>query len=122
MSDVLGPFGLDKRNDKGRDLIGTYQSNNLSIMNTFFNISTFITHESLNEQKTKSMLDMIAASVGVKPRVINYQGVHDGIRSDHSAVRLKLAVYTREFFGRTISKGPIDRQNILEKKQGSAQR
>ena len=84
LSDVLGPFGLNKRNDKGRDLIETYQSNNLSIMNTFFNSSTFITHESFNEQKTKSMLDMIAASVEVKPKVINCQVVHGGIQSDHS--------------------------------------
>ena len=33
-NDVLGPFGLSHRNEKGRDLLQVYQSNNLRIMNT----------------------------------------------------------------------------------------
>ena len=35
-SDVLGPYGLEARNDKGRDLLQVYLTNKLSIMNTFF--------------------------------------------------------------------------------------
>ena len=36
LNNVLGPYGMPKRNEKGRDLLQTYQSNNLRIMNTFF--------------------------------------------------------------------------------------
>ena len=58
LNDVLGPYGMPKRNEKGRDLLQTYQSNNLRIMNTFFKSQTHVSHVSINEQKTKCMLDM----------------------------------------------------------------
>ena len=36
--DVLGPYGLEVRNGKGRDLLQVYLTNKLSIMNTFYDL------------------------------------------------------------------------------------
>ena len=89
--DILGPFSLDTRNDKGTDLLEVYQSNNLCIMNTFFDDPTHVTWVSFNEEKTPCMLDMMAVSKSIAKRVTNCKVVEDGIRSDHSALCMMLS-------------------------------
>jgi hypothetical protein len=59
---ILGPFGIETRNDKGSDLLQTYQCNGLCIMNACFQHEHYATHQSSNEQKTESMIDTIAVS------------------------------------------------------------
>ena len=49
LNDVLGPYGIPKRNKKGRDLLQTHQSNNLRVMNIFFKIQTHVSHVLINE-------------------------------------------------------------------------
>ena len=44
LEDILGPFGPSKRNKKGCDLINTYQTNQLRILNTFFRSDSYTTH------------------------------------------------------------------------------
>ena len=89
--EVLGPYGLDARNKKGRDLLQVYQTNSLSIMNTFFDAPNHVTYALFNEERTECMLDMIAVSRGYREHVIYCRAVDDGVRSDHAAIRLTLA-------------------------------
>ena len=55
---VLGPFGLDDRNEKGKDLLQIYMTNDMRVSNTFFDHSSRVTYESFNKDKIKSMHDI----------------------------------------------------------------
>ena len=79
LNDVLGSYGIAKRNEKGRDLLQTYQSNNLRIMNTFFKSPTYVSHVSINQQKTKCMLDMSAVSKSLFRNITDCRVTNDGI-------------------------------------------
>ena len=113
-SNVLGPFGLEAQNDKGRDLLQVYLSNKLCIMNTFYEASSHVTHISCNKEKTECMLDMTSVSKGIFSRVSDCRKVDDGIRSDHSAICLKLMTCSIEFNrAGAVSNGEVDREKIL---------
>ena len=86
-NDVLGPFGIETRNKKGKDLLQIYQANNLRILNTYFESPSHVTYVSFNKEKSKCMLDTITASKSVYKKVIYCRAVNDGIRSDHSAIK-----------------------------------
>ena len=60
------------------------------------------------------MLDMIAVSKNIFKRVSDCKTVVDGVRSDHSAVCLKLKTCLIEFKDRsgTVSKGEVDKESI----------
>jgi exonuclease III len=84
--DVLGPYGPKYRNQKGVDLLHTYQSNGLRIMNTCFEHKHYDSWQSFNALRSTHMLDMIAVSQSMKSEVLDCKTVRDGIRSDHSAL------------------------------------
>ena len=62
LDDVLEPFGLEKRDEKGKDLLGVYQDNKLCMMNTYFEHPNYVTFVSQNKEKSKCTLDMISVS------------------------------------------------------------
>ena len=93
-NDVLGPFGIELRNKKGKDLLQIYQANNLRIKNTYFESPSHVTYVSFNKEKSKCMLDMIAVSKSVSRKVIDCRAVNEGIRSDHSALQMILKKYS----------------------------
>ena len=94
---VLGPFGLDDRNEKGKDLLQIYMANDMRVSNTFFDHSSHITYESFNKDQTKCMLDIFVTSADLHKRVRNCMVVDNGIKSDHSAVTLKLSITSIKF-------------------------
>ena len=48
---IIVPYGVDKRDKKGKDLLGVYQNNNLCIMNRFFWYPSYVTFKSSNKEK-----------------------------------------------------------------------
>ena len=56
LADVLGPYGLDKRDEKGKDLLQVYQDNKLCVMNTFFKHPNYVTFVSSNKEKKNVLL------------------------------------------------------------------
>ena len=59
---VLGPHGIDRRNTRGKVLLDVYNSHGLRVENTFFQHNNYTTYVSMNEYKTKCMLDVIVCS------------------------------------------------------------
>jgi exonuclease III len=89
LNDVLGPFGIETRNEKGRDVIQTYQCNNLRFMNACFeHKNNYFTHESNNRERTRSVIDIIAVSRSLAHLVTDCKVVDNGIHSDHSAISM----------------------------------
>ena len=110
---ILGPFGIETRNDKGRDFFRPTNAFRLRIMNTCFQHEHYATHESSNEQKTKSMIDTIAVSQQLVSSVTDCAVTNDGIYSDHSAVRMSWNWRTNKpKFDTALSKGKPNHRKI----------
>ena len=74
-----------------KDVIShTYESNQLCVMNTFFQSSNYVTYKSFNDESTECTLDVFAASKSLVRYITNCRVVNDGAISDHSAVQMKL--------------------------------
>ena len=110
--DILGSFGLDKRNVKGEDLLHVYQANTLRILPTFFNHPNHVTFVSFNIDRTKSMLDMAAISSNGMSNVDDCRVVVDGIRSDHSAIRTELRHNMVTSIPSVVHQGEINRHDL----------
>ena len=113
LEDVMGPYGLDGRNEKGRDLLQTYQTNDLCVMNTVFPHPNHVTFVSFNEEKTKCMLDIIAVSRSIIKKILSCNVVDDGVRSDHSAVRMRLAMYSIKVKDNKVAGGRTNYRKLL---------
>jgi len=97
---------------KGEDLLQVYQSNRLRIMNTFFNAPTHVTYFSFNNERTQCMLDMASVNEQLFRRILDCKVVSDGIRSDHSAVKLVMQQYSIEYVPREVHRGQIDKHAL----------
>jgi len=107
-TNVLGPYGLDKRDTKGLELLSILQSNNLCAVNTFFDSPTHVTFVSPNEQHCT--LDYVLMQQSELDKVVSCEVVNDGrcLNSDHWAIRTKIKHYTAEHIPTIINKGKID--------------
>ena len=121
LNNVLGPYGMPKRNEKDRDLLQTYQSNNLRIMNTFFKSQTHVLHASINEQKTKYMLDKVAVSKSLFKNITDCRVTNDGIWSDHSALRTEIEMFSCEFSSSAIGaqSTELDQRKLLSENKAA---
>ncbi len=68
-SSVLVPWGVDKRNKKGRDLLAIYLLCNLRVMNTHLEHPHYVMSELFNKMKTKCMLDVAEVSSEISKNV-----------------------------------------------------
>ena len=59
---LIGPFGIDNRNMKGRILLSVLNQNRLRVANSYFNIPSFVTCRSFNASRYPHMLDVITTS------------------------------------------------------------
>ena len=59
---VIGPFGIDNRNMKGRRLLSVLIQNRLRVTNSYFKKSSFVTWRSFNASRSPHILDVITTS------------------------------------------------------------
>jgi hypothetical protein len=90
-SDVLGPHGLNKRNEKGSQLLFLFQTMNLKIMNTYFTHKHHATHWS-NLSKDWHMLDVWSTNDIKRVRDCRVWANNCVINSDHSAVIIEISL------------------------------
>ena len=55
--DVIGPHGINNRNNKGKDLLYLLKSFNLKILLTFFQHANYVTYRSFSARQSPHMLD-----------------------------------------------------------------
>ena len=58
---VLGPNGIDFRNERGKDLLEVYAQENLKVENTFFTHKEYATYH-CKRYKTPSIYDVMVVS------------------------------------------------------------
>ena len=83
---VIRIYGIKNRNKKGRNLLGIFGTNNLRVVNSFFNNRKYTTWRSFNKSRSPHMLDVITYSTSFFKFVNNCSTIPDGVWSDHSAV------------------------------------
>ena len=85
---VIGPFGIDNRNMKGRRLLSVLSQNIPRVTNSYFKKPSFVTRRSFNASRSPHMLDVITTSDSFFKHVRDCGVTSTGMWSDHSAVRL----------------------------------
>ena len=105
---VIGIHGLNNRNKKGRNLLGVLNANNLRVVNSFFKKRNYTTWRSFCDKKSPHMLDVITCSTSFFKFVNNCGAVTDGVRSNHSAVRMLFLNCSIKFKSNFIERPIID--------------
>ena len=82
----IGPFGIDKRNMKGRRILSVLSQNRLRVTNSYFNKPSFVTWRSFNASRSPHMLDVITTSYSFFKHVRDCGVTSTGMRSDHLGV------------------------------------
>jgi hypothetical protein len=88
---VLGPHGPPRCNIRGSNLLALYLSHNLCVENTFFDAPFPCTYANIGT-KDGTIIDIFACAKRLHCCICNCPAVTDGVESDHSAVRLDLAL------------------------------
>ncbi len=88
---VLGPHGPPRWDVHGSNLLALYLSHNLRVENTFFDASFHCTYTNIGPNDG-TMIDIFACAKQLHCHVHNCRAVIDGVKSDHSAVRLDLVL------------------------------
>ena len=109
---VIGPFGIDNRNMKGRRLLSVLSQNRLRVTNSYFKKSSFVTWRSFNASRYPHMLDVITTSDLFFKHVRDCGVTSTGTRSDHSAVRLTLSKISFMFYSTYVERPVIDWKRI----------
>ena len=87
--DVIGRFGINNRNNKGKDLLFLIKSFNLKILLTFFQHANYVTYRSFSAKKSPHMLDNFIFCNEFFKRVLDCKTSASGACSDHSAIKIK---------------------------------
>ena len=109
---VIGPFGVDNGNMKGRRFLRVRIQNRLRVTNSYFNKPPFVTWRSFNASKSHHMLDVITTSDLFFKHVRDCGVTSTGTRSDHSAVRLTLSKISFMFYSTYVERPVIDWKRI----------
>eukprot|EP00956_Cyclotella_meneghiniana_P040928 scaffold209475_cov73-Cyclotella_meneghiniana.AAC.1 len=111
---ILGPHGLNNRNEKGIKALNFLQQFDLKVMTSFFKHNTYTTHLSnLTSPRTPLTLDSISVSGDGSNRVRDCYVWNKGVDSDHSAIKLTFCLSSIKFKESTqLSKGVIDWHTI----------
>ena len=103
---VIGPFGIDNRNIKGRRLLSVLSQNRTRVTNSYFRKPCFVTWRSFNASRSPHMIDVITTSDSFFKHVRDYGVTSTGMRSNHSVVRLTFS--NRSFkFNSTYVERPV---------------
>ena len=109
---VIGIHGLNNRNKKRRNLLGVFNANNLRVVNILFKKQNYTTWRSFCDKKSPHMLDIITCSTSFFKCVKYCGAVPDGVRSDHSAVRMVFINRSIQFKSNFIERPIIDWKSI----------
>ena len=109
---VIGIYGLKKCNKKGRNILGIFGANNMRVVKSFFKKKNYTTRRSFNESRSPHMLDVITCSTSFFKCVNDCSAIPDGVRSDHSAVRIVFLNRYIKFKSDHIERPVIDWKNI----------
>ena len=107
IEDVVGPFGLGEKNDRGDELINFCQENNLAVMNTWYEQKKSARHTWTGPNgRVKSQIDYILVNKRYRNNITNAKsrpGADCG--SDHNPVvcklRIKLRIKKKKLGGKT---------------------
>ena len=105
---VIGPFGIDNRDMKGRILLIVLSQNRLRVANSYFTKPSFVTWRSFNASRSPHMLDLITTSDSFLKHVRDCGVTPTGMRSDHSAVKLILSKRSIKFNSTYVERPFID--------------
>ena len=108
----IGIYGLDNRNMKGRNLLGVLRENKPRVVNSFFFKRIYTTYRSKFKGKSPHMLDVITCSTSLFKFVSDCGVIPDGVRSDHSAVRMVLLNRSIKFKSDFVEHPVIDWKGI----------
>ena len=86
----------------------TYSANNLRVMNTFYEKSSYTTWRSFHTTNTCHMLDVITPSFSFSKCIRDFGVMPKGVRSDHSAVQMVFLNRTIKFKSDYVERPVID--------------
>ena len=95
--DTLGPYGIDNRNIKGRELLYLYKTNNLKIILSYFNNNSYIIDRSFNNKKSSHMLDNFVCCDQLFKSINDWKVTKLVVRSDHTAIFTKFILTSINF-------------------------
>lgn len=107
---VLGPYGLNNRNNKGTQFLQTMCELDMKILNSFFPKQNYATYRNI-DGRTYHMLDAFSASALLFKRIPDCGVTERGVASDHSAVQMKININTIRWTShehQTINAGKTD--------------
>jgi hypothetical protein len=116
-SKIIGPHGMDRSNEQGRNLLMLYSTHQLLIENTFFEHKHYVTYVSLPPHQIESMHDVLVCSQSTHERIHDCKATDYGIDSDHSVVSLDLILTSIKFKECTVSRGESDWHKIASNDQ-----
>ena len=105
---VIGPFGIDKINTKGRIFLTVLIQKILRVANRYFNKPSFFSWRSFNTSIYLHMLDLITTSDSFLKHVRDCLVTPTRMRSDHSAVKLIISNRSMKFNSTYIECSVID--------------
>ena len=105
---VIGTFGIDNRNMKGRRLLNFFIQNRLRVTNSYFKKPSFVTWRSFNASKYPHLPDVITTSYSFFKHVRDCGVTSTGMWSDHSAVRLTFSDRSFKFNSTYVERSVID--------------
>ena len=109
---TLGPHGIDNRNNKGRELLYLYKTNNLKILLTYFKHNNYVSYRSFNDKKSPHMLDNFVCCDQFFKRISDCKVTKLGVRSDHSAIISKFRLTSIKFNNEQRQSTVIDWEQI----------
>ena len=110
----IGPHGIDNSNKYGIRLLGVLSTNNIKIVNTFYQKDSFTTWRSFEKTRSCHMLDVITSSFSFFKCIRDCGVTPKGVQSDQSAVQMVLLGRTINFKSDYVER-PVTDSNKIEK-------
>ena len=111
---VIGPFGLNNRNTKGKSLLRFLNSHNLRFANSFFEKKSYTTWASPSASRSKHTLDGWSVSTTAWKMIRDCDISKYGVPSDHSLVIMKVHMSSIKFNPqKRKEREELDREGML---------
>ena len=109
---VIGSFGIDNRNMKGRRLLSVLSHNRPRVTNSYFKKPSFVTWRSFNASISPHMLDVITTSDFFFKHLRDCRVTSTGMQINHSEVRLTFSNRSFKFKSTYVERPVIDWKRI----------
>ena len=111
---MIGSFGIDNSNMKGRRLLSVLIQNRLRVTNSYFKKPSFVTCRSFNASRSPHMLDLITTSYSFFKHVRDCGVTSTRMRCDHSAVKFIFSSRSFMFNSTYVERPVIDWKRIQD--------